>query len=85
MLTVGILYMAFGAISDILSTGSKPASAKTNVLSTLIFGAQTGLVALAMIVTRSSVIKLRTREGLGSGNLYVGWFTLCKSIRSKSS
>ncbi|KAL1598634.1 Glycosyl phosphatidyl inositol anchor synthesis [Paraconiothyrium brasiliense] len=66
MFTVGVLYMAFKALSDILATDSERASAKRDVVSTVIFGAQTGLVALAMIITRSSVITLRAREGLGS-------------------
>lgn len=78
MLTVGILYVAYKALNDILSDGSQQANSKPDMMSTIIFGAQTGLVALAMIVTRSSVIKLKAREGLGSGNLYVGWFTLRK-------
>jgi phosphatidylinositol glycan class N len=80
MFAVGVLYMAFKARNDILLIDSERAGAKTDIISTIIFGVQTGLVALAMIVTRSSVITLRAREGLGSGNLYVGWFTLCKLV-----
>jgi phosphatidylinositol glycan class N len=80
MFAVGVLYMAFKARNDMLLSDSERAAEKTDIASTIIFGAQTGLVALAMIVTRSSVITLRAREGLGSGNLYVGWFTLCKLV-----
>ncbi|KAF1976353.1 GPI ethanolamine phosphate transferase 1 [Bimuria novae-zelandiae CBS 107.79] len=80
MFTVGLLYMAYKALSDILAADRGSSTRKPDMASTIIFGAQTGLVALAMIVTRSSVIKLRAREGLGSGNLYVGWFTLLTSL-----
>lgn len=80
MLAVGLLYMAFKALNDISSGDLEQAGTKTSIVSTIIYGAQTGLVALAMIVTRSSVVTLRAREGLGSGNLYVGWFTLCKFV-----
>ncbi|KAF9734567.1 phosphatidylinositolglycan class N [Paraphaeosphaeria minitans] len=80
MLTVGVLYMAFKAFNDISSSNPERADTNIGIISTVIYGAQTGLVALAMIVTRSSVITLRAREGLGSGNLYVGWFTLLASL-----
>lgn len=40
---------------------------------------QVGLIALAMLVTRSSVASLQTKQGLPLGTQAVGWITLGKS------
>ena len=37
---------------------------------------QIGLIALAMIVTHSSISYIQAREGLPQGTKYVGWITL---------
>lgn len=42
-------------------------------------GVQVGLVALAMVVTRSSVASLQAKQGLPLGTQVVGWVTLGKS------
>jgi phosphatidylinositol glycan class N len=39
---------------------------------------QVGLVAVAIIVTRSSVISLQAKQGLPLGTQVVGWLTLSK-------
>lgn len=79
MLSVGLLFLLTRAMIDTKPVNGKVIEPEQDVVSSVILGAQTGLVVLAMIVTRSSVITLQKREGLGTGNLYVGWFTLCKS------
>ncbi|KAJ4291868.1 Glycosyl phosphatidyl inositol anchor synthesis [Kalmusia sp. IMI 367209] len=79
MLVVGLLFLIVKALVDAKSIDSQLANPVPDFVSGVILGAQTGLVALAMFVTRSSVITLQAREGLGSGNIYVGWFTLCEA------
>jgi phosphatidylinositol glycan class N len=46
---------------------------------------QIGLIALAMIVTHSSISYLQAREGLPLGTKYVGWVTLgnCRLCQPK--
>ena len=79
MLAVGVFYMAYQVVREMLGV-NKPKNQKPEIMPGILFGAQVGLVALSMIVTWDSVVTLRAREGLGSGNLYVGWFTLCKKF-----
>lgn len=45
-------------------------------------GSQVGLVALAMLVTRSSVASLQAKQGLPLGTQVVGWVTLGKFLLS---
>jgi phosphatidylinositol glycan class N len=82
MFAVGAVYLLFE--ERITANGNpqnrKQTASALDIPSRIIFGCQMGLVALAMIVTRSSVITLQARQGLGSGNIYVGWFTLGKHI-----
>jgi len=78
MFGVGVFYLIFERriLAEAGSTNKMRAKPELDMTSRIILSLQTGLVALAMIVTRSSVITLQAREGLGIGNLYVGWFTL---------
>ena len=78
MLAVGMIYMTYQVVSEMIDA-TEQKDQKPEIMPGIIFGAQVGLVALSMIVTWDSVITLRAREGLGSGNLYVGWFTLGKN------
>lgn len=82
MFAVGILYLLFekSIIANTKSTDDELASPELDPTSRIILGCQAGLVALAMIVTRSSVVTLQARQGLGPGNIYVGWFTLGKKV-----
>lgn len=47
-------------------------------VSRAILGLQVGLVALAILVTRSSVASLQTKQGLPLGTQIAGWATLGK-------
>ena len=78
MFAVGVLYLVFetSIIANARASDPKVRVQGLDTTSRNIVGAQIGLVALAMIVTRSSVITLRARQGLGAGNVYVGWITL---------
>jgi phosphatidylinositol glycan class N len=56
------------------------ASSKPDSISRTIMGVQVGLVALAMLVTRSSVFSLQAKQGLPLGTQIVGWITLIASF-----
>jgi phosphatidylinositol glycan class N len=65
MFLAGVLYLLFE--DNILGwKSSKPRV--NNVGSRVIMGCQVGMVLLALIVTRSSIASLQTREGLPFGN-----------------
>lgn len=84
VLLVGTLYLAFEKqLLSKAATSSKradPADLKASNLSRTILGLQVGLVALAMLVTRSSVASLQARQGLPLGTQIVGWLTLVASL-----
>lgn len=80
MVIIGILYLAFEerVLSDFSTTVSKTKNARKEISRALI-GIQVGLVALAVVVTRSSVLSLQAKQGLPRGNQIVGWLVLSKS------
>ena len=88
-LVVGALYVAFeksllarrASSSDDVQLPAAPAD-HVDVLSKIVLGVQVGLVALAMLVTRSSVASLQAKLGLPLGVQVVGWVTLGESILS---
>ena len=82
ILIIGILYIALEKSLLVQLAPSKDGlgSAKADSLSRLILGVQVGLVALAMIVTRSSVASLQAKQGLPLGTQIVGWITLIASL-----
>ncbi|RFU35635.1 hypothetical protein B7463_g668, partial [Scytalidium lignicola] len=81
MVMVGILYLVFEKKllmkSALISDSTSPAD---STLSRALVGAQIGLVILAMIVTRSSVISIQAKQGLPRGNQIVGWLVLVLSL-----
>ncbi|KAH0026935.1 PigN-domain-containing protein, partial [Aureobasidium melanogenum] len=82
MLLVGILYIAFEK-SVLVTTGSTRtglAAPKADKISRILTGVQIGLVALAMIVTRSSVASLQAKTGLPLGAQVTGWIVLVSSL-----
>ena len=79
MALVGILYLLFEKGIVPSSTTSDLASPTMDGTSRSILGVQTGLILLAMMVTRSSSISLQAKRGLPLGNQVVGWLILSKS------
>ncbi|KAJ5788043.1 GPI ethanolamine phosphate transferase 1 [Penicillium paradoxum] len=81
MFLTGILYLLFeDAIIGSREPALKEPSALGRVGSRVIMGIQLGMVMLAVIVTRSSVLSLQARQGLPFGNLVVGWVVLVTSL-----
>ncbi|KAL9090469.1 MAG: hypothetical protein Q9165_005230 [Trypethelium subeluteriae] len=82
MLAVGVLYLLYekSIIIQTNPTEEELASASVDSLSRMILGGQVGLVALAMLVTRSSVLSLQARKGLPLGTQVVGWLVLIASL-----
>ncbi|KAF2795887.1 GPI ethanolamine phosphate transferas-like protein [Melanomma pulvis-pyrius CBS 109.77] len=82
MFTVGAFYLYFekSIVADAKLSKDKTSSTSVDGLSRIIMGTQVGLIALAMIVTKSSIWYIQAREGLPPGTKYVGWFTLVASL-----
>lgn len=76
MLAVGVLYLLFE--KSIVTPFPKEISMVpvSNGVSRSIIGLQIGLIALAMLVTRSSVTSLQAKRGLPLGNQVMGWLVL---------
>ncbi|MCJ1479354.1 Glycosyl phosphatidyl inositol anchor synthesis [Lambiella insularis] len=80
MVCVGVLYLVFeDSLLSIDGTGGKPPS-RNNGLSRAILGLQIGLIVLATIVTRSSILSLQAKRGLPKGNQVLGWAILVASL-----
>lgn len=79
MLLIGILYLVLEdrVLADFSNTLAPPKLSRLHISRTLV-GIQIGLVALAMIVTRSSALSLQAKQGLPRGNQIVGWLVLSK-------
>ena len=73
---VGVLYLLFE--KSILSSGisNESDAVALDGVSRAILGIQTGLIVLAMVVTRSSVASIQAKKGLPLGNQVVGWLVL---------
>ncbi|KAK6006067.1 hypothetical protein QM012_006477 [Aureobasidium pullulans] len=82
ILLVGILYIAFekSVLVTTRSTQTGLAAQKPDQISRILTGVQIGLVALAMIVTRSSVASLQAKTGLPLGAQVTGWVVLVSSL-----
>ncbi|KAK8042672.1 phosphatidylinositolglycan class N [Apiospora phragmitis] len=79
MVAAGVCFLLFEdkLMADI--SRSKGPS-KSNHISRALIGLQTGLVLLAMFVTRSSALSLQARAGLPRGNQVVGWLVMVISF-----
>ena len=73
---VGVLYILFAKSVLSSKTGNSRSAPTLENISKSIIGLQVGLIALAMIVTRSSVTSLQAKRGLPFGNQVVGWTVL---------
>ncbi|KAK5633125.1 hypothetical protein RRF57_008839 [Xylaria bambusicola] len=82
MVVVGILYLIFEdkLLADFSGSAEPQLQNKENGLSRALIGVQTGLIILAMIVTRSSALSLQEKQGLPRGNQTVGWLVLVISF-----
>ncbi|KAI9839189.1 MAG: Glycosyl phosphatidyl inositol anchor synthesis [Sarea resinae] len=82
MFAVGALYLLFEKNILFQSKAAKGAlaSPRADGLSRTILGVQVGLIALAMIVTKSSVTSLQAKQGLPFGTQVVGWLVLVTSF-----
>ena len=77
MLLVGVLYLLFEK-SILASKNRSIEEPPLNNITKTILGIQTGLIMLAMVVTRSSVASIQAKRGLPLGNQIVGWLVLSK-------
>ena len=79
---VGLAYILLekSMLVQTAPNSSALASNKPDGVSRIIMGTQVGLVALAMLVTRSSVFSLQAKQGLPLGTQVVGWLTLVASF-----
>jgi len=82
MLILGVLYIAFekSILQQVRPSGSGLAAPAPDGISRAILGVQVGLVALAMLVTRSSIASLQAKAGLPLGTQVVGWVVLITSL-----
>ncbi|EEH44999.2 GPI ethanolamine phosphate transferase 1 [Paracoccidioides brasiliensis Pb18] len=77
MVLIGLLYLAF---EKSITPRSKPVSNAVSNGSRQIMGMQIGMILLAIIVTRSSIVSLKAKQGLPWGNQTVGWLVLVASF-----
>lgn len=82
MTVVGLLYLVFedSIPPDSPRYEAKAASETGRTVRRTLTGVQTGLVLLAMLVTRSSALSLQAKQGLPRGNQIVGWTVLVVSL-----
>jgi phosphatidylinositol glycan class N len=81
MFAVGALYLLFEKNILVDAEASKDAVAHSvDTVSRTILGCQIGLIALAMVVTKSGVSHLQAKKGLPLGTQVVGWVTLVASL-----
>lgn len=78
MVMIGLTYLSLESfvLRDFSSDTTPPVKKHVN---RALVGAQIGLVILAMLVTRSTVIALKAKKGLPLGNQVAGLFVLSKS------
>lgn len=78
MVAVGILYLVLEdrVLAEVSAT-AVPSQTKQHH-SRILVGIQTGLIVLAMFVTRSSALSMQAKRGLPLGNQVVGWLVLGK-------
>lgn len=80
MLVVGALYLFYedSIVDQLPSTKCKEAAEEKPLVSRIVIGIQVGLIMLAIVVTRSSVASIQSKQGLPLGTQVVGWLTMSK-------
>ncbi|KAK5277878.1 Glycosyl phosphatidyl inositol anchor synthesis [Cryomyces antarcticus] len=78
MLAFGVLYIVFEEriLAQTRPVDDELGSEMPDGWSQAILGAQVGLIALAMLVTRSSIASLQAKKGLPLGTQVTGWTVL---------
>lgn len=84
MLVIGTLYLLYEdiIIEQLPLTKRKETDEEKRLISRAVIGVQVGLVVLAILVTRSSVTSLQSKQGLPLGTQLVGWLTMSKYCKS---
>ncbi|KAL2356483.1 Phosphatidylinositolglycan class N-domain-containing protein [Cryomyces antarcticus] len=82
MLAFGVLYIVFEEriLAQTRPVDDELGSEMPDGWSQAILGAQVGLIALAMLVTRSSIASLQAKKGLPLGTQVTGWTVLVASL-----
>ncbi|KAI9677762.1 MAG: Glycosyl phosphatidyl inositol anchor synthesis [Trizodia sp. TS-e1964] len=80
MAITGSLYLFFENEIHFQSSSKISFPSIDNVISRSILGIQIGLIIVAMVVTRSSVLSLQAKKGLPIGSQAVGWIIMVLSI-----
>ncbi|KAK2739565.1 Glycosyl phosphatidyl inositol anchor synthesis [Myotisia sp. PD_48] len=80
MFLIGLLYLIFEDAILSRSNAKSLATTQFGAGSRLVMGAQVGLIALSIIVTRSSIASIQSKTGLPFGNQMVGWASLILSF-----
>ncbi|TID20503.1 GPI ethanolamine phosphate transferase 1 [Venturia nashicola] len=82
MLVVGTLYLFYedSITEQPPSTKRAEAAEEKPLISRVVIGIQVGLVMLAIVVTRSSVASIQSKQGLPLGTQLVGWLTMIASV-----
>jgi GPI ethanolamine phosphate transferase 1 len=75
MFCVGVSYLLFESQLVAAAPWTNKTAQESSTSRTLL-GIQTGLILLAMLVTKSSIESLQARRGLPLGNQILGWVTL---------
>ena len=80
MFGTGLLYLIFEKSITSRSRSRGAASKDVDNISRGIMGAQLGVILLSILVTRSSIASLQTKQGLPLGNQVTGWLVLIASL-----
>lgn len=77
MVVVGIMYLIFEdfVLAEFTWT-TKSTPKKPNHVTRMLVGVQVGLTILSILITRSTVLSMQSKNGVPPGNQAVGWLVL---------
>lgn len=80
MVVVGIMYLIFEdfVLAEFTWT-TKSTPKKPNHVTRMLVGVQIGLTILSILITRSTVLSMQSKNGVPPGNQAVGWLVLGKT------